>query len=115
MNVCFGSNTIDVSSDTWWLDSGASIHACNSMQAVISRRSPISLEQYVYMRDSTRVQVDFLGVVRSQLCIGNFLELQDVAYIPSIMRNSISIPILDRHGYSFLFDLEKLNGIEIHY
>ena len=43
LNVCFESNIIDVSSDTWWLNSGATIHACNSMQAIISR-SPTSLE-----------------------------------------------------------------------
>ena len=43
LNVCFESNIIDVSSDTWWLDSGATIHVCNSMQAVISKRSPTSL------------------------------------------------------------------------
>ena len=67
MNVCFESNIIVVSSDTWWLDSGATIHTCNSMQAMISRRGPNSLVQYVYMGDGTRVQVDFLGVVRLQL------------------------------------------------
>ena len=44
MNVCFESNIIDMSFVTWWLDSGATIHACNSMQVVISRRSPTSLE-----------------------------------------------------------------------
>ena len=27
VNVCFESNIIDVSSDTWWLDSDATIHA----------------------------------------------------------------------------------------
>ena len=54
VNVHFESNVIDVPSDTW-LDSGANIHACNSMQAVISRRSPTSLEQYVYMGDNTRI------------------------------------------------------------
>ena len=85
-----------MSSDTWWLDSGATIHACNSMQAVIRRRSSTSLEQYVYMGDGTRVQVDFLGVVRLQLSTGNFLELQDVAYIPSIRKNLISVRIFDR-------------------
>ena len=67
MNVCFESNIIDVSSDTWWLDSGAIIHVCNSMQVVISRRSPTSLEQYVYMGEDTKFQVDFLGVARLQL------------------------------------------------
>ena len=57
----------------------------------------------MYMGDGTRVQVDFLGVVRLQLSTGNFLELQDVAYIPSIKRNLISVLILDRFRYSFLF------------
>ena len=75
VNVCFESNIIDVSSDTWWLGSGASIHACNSMQAVTSKRSRTSLEQYVYMENGTRVQVDFSGVVRLQLSKRIFLEL----------------------------------------
>ena len=82
VNVCFESNVIDMSSDTWRLDSDATIHACNFMQTVISKKNPTSLEQYVYMGDGTRVQVDFLGIIRMQLSIGNFLELQDVAYIP---------------------------------
>ena len=67
MDVCFESNVIYVSYDTWWLDSGAIIHACNSMQEMISKRSPTSQEQYVLMGDDTRVQVAFLGVVRLHL------------------------------------------------
>ena len=67
MNVCFESNIIDRPYDTWWLDSSVTMHACNSMQTVISRRDPTSLEQYMYMRDGARVQVDFLGIVRLQL------------------------------------------------
>ena len=31
VNVCFESNLIDLPSNTWWLDSGAIIHVCNSM------------------------------------------------------------------------------------
>ena len=42
------------------------------------------------------------------LSIKIFLELQDVVYIPSIKRNLISVPILDRLGYSFLFGIEKV-------
>ena len=57
----------------------------------------------MYIGDETRVQVDFLEVVRLQLSIINFLELQDVAYIPSIKRNLISVPTLDRLGYNFIF------------
>ena len=31
VDVFFESNVIDVSYDTWWLDSCGTIHACNSM------------------------------------------------------------------------------------
>ena len=65
------------------------------------KKSNYSLEQHVYMGDGTRIQVDFLGVVRLQLSIESFLELRDVAYIPQTRRNLISVPILDRLGYSF--------------
>ena len=69
------------------------------MKAMISRRSPTSLERYLYMRDGTRVQVDFLGVARLQLNIEFFFfELRDMAYIPSIRKILISVPILDKHG-----------------
>ena len=48
------------------------------------------------MGDGTRVQVDFLRVVRLQLNTINFFVLCNVSYIPSIRRNLISVPILDR-------------------
>ena len=62
----------------------------------------------MYMGDVTKVQVDFLRVVRLQLSIGMFFEFQDVAYIPSIRRNMILVPILDMLGYSFLFGTLKV-------
>ena len=42
-----------MSYDIWWLDSGATIHTCNSMQSMINKISTTSFEQYVYMRDGT--------------------------------------------------------------
>ena len=84
-----------MTSSTWWLDSGATIHTCNSDQVMISR-SLTSYEQYVYLGNDTKFQVVFLGVVRLQPSIEKLLELQDVVYIPSIRGNLISIPILDR-------------------
>ena len=35
--------------------------------------------------------------------------MKNVAFISSIRRNLISIPILDRLGYSFLFGIGKVN------
>ena len=73
VNVCFKSNVINMPSDTWWLDSGATIHACNYVHAMIRRMSPTSLEQHVFMGDGIRVQVSFLGVVRLHLSTIFFL------------------------------------------
>ena len=42
--VCLESNIIDVPSNTWWLDTGATIHITNSLQAMINQRRPNSLE-----------------------------------------------------------------------
>ena len=43
-----------------------------------------------------------------QLSTRKFSELQDLVFILSIRRNLISIPILDRLGYSFLFGTRKV-------
>ena len=61
VNVCFESNIIDVSYDTWWIDSGATIHACNSMQATVSRKSPTSLEQYMHVHGRRYKSPRFFG------------------------------------------------------
>ena len=42
-------------------------------------------------------------------CYFFFFELKNVAFIPFIGKNLISIPILDRLGYSFLFGTRKVN------
>ena len=64
------------------------------------------------MGDDTRVKVVFLRVVRlhlSTIFFFIFFELKNVAFIPSIRRNLIFVPILDRFGYSFLFGTGKVN------
>ena len=66
----------------------------------------------MFMGDGTRVQVAFSGVFILHLStniiiIIIIIELKKVVFIPSIRRNLISIPILDRLGYSFLFGAGK--------
>ena len=66
------------------------------------------MEQFIYIGDSTRVNVEFLGTVRLQLAMGHFFELHDMSYIPFIRRNLVSVSILDRAGYNFLFGYGKV-------
>ncbi|KAJ9697292.1 hypothetical protein PVL29_009194 [Vitis rotundifolia] len=90
------TNIVDVHANSWWLDTGATIHVTNSLQELINKRSPSKHEELVYMGDRSKVKKVF------------FL-LQNVAYIPSLRRNLISVSILDRQGYTFHFGGGKVD------
>ena len=113
MNVCFESNVIYVSSDTWWLDSGATIHACNYMQAVIRRRSTTSLEQYVYMKNGTRIQVDFLELLDCSLVQEFFCNCRMWCTYPRSGEIRYQYLFWIDFDIVFFFDIEKLNYTEI--
>ena len=49
MFVCFETSFVDVPSDTWWLDSGASVHITNTLQGFISKRMPNKDEVSVFV------------------------------------------------------------------
>ena len=50
------------------------------------------------MGDGTRVKVECFSIMKLKLSIENFLELVDVAYVPSIRRNLISVSLLEKFG-----------------
>ncbi|TXG49740.1 hypothetical protein EZV62_025615 [Acer yangbiense] len=101
--VCSESNLVDVPVNSWWVDSGATIHVTNSVQGFRSKRKPSDKEAVVFMGNGEKVFVEFMGVVRLPLTSGKFLDLADVAFVPSLRRNLISISKLDVNGYSFEF------------
>ncbi|KAK4836868.1 hypothetical protein QYF36_000926 [Acer negundo] len=68
------------------------------------RRKPRDRKVVVYMGNGEKVFVEFIGVVRLPLASGKFLDLVDVAFVPSFRRNLIiSISRLDVGGYRFEF------------
>ena len=101
--VCFESNLVDVPLNSWWIDSGATIHVSNSLQGFRSKRKPRDKEAVVFMGNGEKALVEFIGVVRLPLSSGKFLDLVDVAFVPSLRRNLISISRLDISGYRFEF------------
>ena len=84
------TNIIYVPMNTWWLVTRATIHVTNSLQGMISQRKPTSLEQHVYMGDSSRAKGDIMGIIKLKLATRYVLELQEVSYVPSIRRNLLS-------------------------
>ncbi|RVW73223.1 Retrovirus-related Pol polyprotein from transposon TNT 1-94 [Vitis vinifera] len=103
------TNIVDVNANSWWLDTGATINVTNSLQEMTNRRKPSKHEECVYMGDRSKVKVEFFGMIKLKLITKSFLLLHNVAFIPSLRRNLISVSSLDRHGYSFHFGDGKVD------
>ena len=65
--VCFKSSLVDVLLNSWWIDSGASIHIANSLQGFISKRRPNENEVSLCVGNGVQVKIDFIGVVKLSL------------------------------------------------
>ena len=53
------TNIVDVHANSWWLDTGATIHVTNSLQKMTNKRRPSKHEECVYMDDGSKVKVEF--------------------------------------------------------
>ncbi|CAL8998293.1 unnamed protein product, partial [Prunus brigantina] len=104
VHVCFETNAIEISSNSWWLDSGASVHVANSLQGFKTKRLPSKAEMKVFVGNGERVKVEYIGLAKIELESGFILELVDVVYIPSMKRNLISVSKLVKSNLQFEFD-----------
>ncbi|TXG53842.1 hypothetical protein EZV62_019098 [Acer yangbiense] len=68
-----------------------------------SKRKPRDKEIVVFIGNREKALVQFIRVVRLPLSLGKFLDLVDVAFVPSLRHNLISISRLDISGYRFEF------------
>ena len=56
--VCYESNMINVCDNTWWIDSGTTIHISNTLQGFLSRRMPTKSEQFIYSGNKIHSHVE---------------------------------------------------------
>ena len=101
--VCFESNMTQVPSNTWWIDSGSTIHVSNSMQGYLSIQNMKENEHFIVLGNGTQVPVVGVGTLRLSLESGHCLDLFDTFYVPTISRNLISMSRLDYDGYALYF------------
>jgi hypothetical protein len=99
MNLFF----VDAPCNTWWIDSGSTIHIVNTMQGLLNTRKPASNEQRVYSRNKLFSHVEVVETFRLILKTGYILDLKNVFFIPCHFRNLISVSKLDIIGFSFWF------------
>ncbi|KAL0544331.1 hypothetical protein IC582_019444 [Cucumis melo] len=104
--VCFESNLTEVPYNTWWIDSGCTIHVFNTMQGFLTTRTTNLNERFIFMGNRVKVPVEAVGTYRLTLDTRHHLDLFDTFYVPSISRNLISLSKHDTSGYYFKFGNE---------
>ena len=101
--VCYESNMINVTQNTWWIDSGSSIHVTNSLQGLQDLRKPVGSECCIYSGNKMSSHVEAIGTCKLVLDSGFVLSLEKTFYIPDFARNLVSVSRLVSCGYSFKF------------
>ncbi|KAM1980963.1 hypothetical protein ACFX15_037518 [Malus domestica] len=106
--VCIESNLCEVPVDSWWFDTGCSVHITNSLNGFQKQKEVGNAIYNVFVGEGTKVAVESVGIVKLVLCFGFVLELKDVLYVPKMRRNLISASKIVKDRFSFLGDDECL-------
>ena len=101
--VCYESNLIDSHHNTWWIDSGTTIHVANIMQGFLSLRKTMGSEHGIYSGNGMRSHVEAVGTFRLVLETNFVLDLENTLYVPSFSKNLISVSKLVPLGFEFSF------------
>jgi hypothetical protein len=101
--VSYESNMADVNINTWWIDSGSTIHITNSLHGMQDLRKPVGSEQTVLSGSRMGSHVEAIGTCILILDNGFVLKLERTFYVPSFSRSLISVSRLVPFGYSFHF------------
>ncbi|KAK3015762.1 hypothetical protein RJ639_005496 [Escallonia herrerae] len=106
LSICvyYESYTIDAPLNTWWVDTGATVHITNSLQGFLSVKKLNKGDRKVLVGNGEKAQVEAVGTLRLVLESGFNLDLVDTVYVSSMTRNLISVSRLDANGYSFKFE-----------
>ncbi|KAL0305309.1 UNVERIFIED_CONTAM: hypothetical protein Sangu_3038700 [Sesamum angustifolium] len=86
-------------SSSWVLDNSCGAHICNDLQ-VLQRSRKLSKDEVVLrLGDGKAVTTESVGIIN--LIVYNLvrLELKDCYFVPSMIKNIISIPLLDNAGF----------------
>ncbi|WVZ08825.1 hypothetical protein V8G54_022171 [Vigna mungo] len=59
--VCYESNLTSFNHNTWWIDSGSTIHVSNTLQGMQNLRRPVGSEQYIYSGSKMSSHVEAIG------------------------------------------------------
>eukprot|EP00253_Pinus_taeda_P032421 PITA_32421 len=91
----------------WYLDSGASFHMIGG-KSLFSTLEEKDLKMCIGMGDDGKYSISRLGTVTFQREHGAPLTLTDVKYVPGLMKNLVSVAMLEDKGYDVVFSKGKV-------
>ena len=94
---------VNVNYNTWWIDSGSTIHVSNTLQGIQNLRKPVGSEQCIYLGSKMSSRVEAIATCSLVLSSCFILELEKTFYFPSFSRYLISISRLVPLRFSFNF------------
>ncbi|KAL0439310.1 UNVERIFIED_CONTAM: hypothetical protein Slati_2414000 [Sesamum latifolium] len=91
-------------SASWVLDTGCGAHICNNLRVLQRSRKLSKDEMILRLGDGKAIAAEAVGSL--SLVVSNHvrIDLKDYYFVSSMVKNIISIPILDSDGYTFLID-----------
>ena len=78
---------VDVNHNTWWVDSGSTIHISNTLQGMRNLRKLVGSEHNILSGNKVGSRVESIGTCSLVLDNGYVLDLERTFYIPSFFRN----------------------------
>ena len=86
-------------SDSWVLDTARSSHLCKSLQGLQKIKNLNKGDFELFSASGESIQAEAIGIRILKLPSDKILELKTYYYIPNIVRNIISIPLLSKQSF----------------
>ncbi|KAL0448202.1 UNVERIFIED_CONTAM: hypothetical protein Slati_1948100 [Sesamum latifolium] len=91
-------------STSWVLDTGCGAHIYNDLQMLQRSRKLSKDEMILRLGDDKAVAAEAVGSLSLVVSDHVRIELKDYYFVPSMVKNIISISMLDRDGYKFFIN-----------
>ena len=87
--MSYESYWVDIPPNSWWIDTGASIHITNSLQGYLTSKRLSKGERTITLGNRTEAEIEAIGTLHLILDTGFIMDLVDTVYVPIFTRNLI--------------------------
>jgi len=99
-------NLLDVNSNDWWIDTGATRHVCHDKSCFINLKE-LDDGKKLFMGNAATADIKGVGDVILKMTSGKDLKLRDVLYVPELRKNLASGWVFNKFGFKLVFESDK--------